>query len=269
MLIGRFAELNKVEQALKRQKSTIVLGIKGIGKTALLEEIAKRHKSVFVEYGSLKQILQALVKHFCLEFNSKYATIPEMLQAVKPLIKKHKPLIIIDDMDYIGKPSCRTLEKLTYLGATILGAAEKKPKFDFKETINLKQLSRQHSKMLAFKLLKSYSNEELLNLIATKSEGIPQKIVEICQDYKIGFKYLDFNPLDRKSVHKFIAGIVPKIAQRVNILPVWLLFVLGFTALTIKVFLFDKGDWKDAYIVAAFGYASLAIWKIFQETRRE
>lgn len=82
------------------------------------------------------------------------------------------------------------------------------------------------------------------------------------RDYVIELKNKDISPKNTKSIFDFFSDIRPHIPERIDILPVWLLFCIGFGALLIKVLLYSEGNFKDAYMVAAFGYMTMIIYRL-------
>ena len=270
-MIGREKEVEQVEEFIKRRRSVLILGIKGIGKTTFLKFLEKKHKGCYIEHCSPKSVLENLVNYFNIKTkrSTRYLTINELFRLVKPFIKRKKPLVLVDDVDFLSKYCGKLLQKIESCGAVIVGASERHIwNFSFKEKIVLDYLSREDSKELARCFLREIATEDVLDLIATKSFGLPEKIKEICGEYEFAFKNLEVVPFDKKSLFDFFMQIKPHIPKRANIFPTWLLFVIGFGALTIKVLLYSKGDFHDAYIIAAFGYTSLIIYRLATLRRR-
>ena len=264
-MIGRIKELEQIDEFIRKKRSFLIIGIKGIGKTTLLKHIAKKYNACYIEYGSMKQILETLINYFGIyvEKNIKYLTIQEFLNLILPYLRDKKPVLLVDEIGSLSKHGGKLLEKLEDEGAIISGASEKRVwNFRFREKLELSYLSRDEAKELAEKYLGSKASEVVFDLVATKSFGVPGRIKEICRDYLIAYKNLDIVPFDKKSIFEFFSEIRPHIPERVNIFPLWLLFVIGFGALTVKVLLYSKGNFHDAYMVAAFGYMSLIVYRL-------
>ena len=201
------------------------------------------------------------------ERNVRYMTTNELLDIVRESLKK--PLVLlVDEVETISRFGGRVLNKLAEAGVIVVGASEKKVwGFPFRNEIELKLLSREQSKELAEKLLGNLATPLVLDLIATKSLGVPGKIREICEDVKAYHKNLDLIIIDEKSVFDFFRDVKPEFPERINIFPLWMLFVIGFGALLVKVLLYSKGNFHDAYIVAAFGYMSLIVYRLVRERK--
>ena len=263
-MIGRTGELEAIKKHIHHGQSVLILGRKGTGKTALLKYIAEKTNGIYVEFASTKAILEAIILHLnvAVERNIKYLTAKELLDYIRPNLKK--PIVLlIDDAESISKYCGRVLYKLPKEMFAIIGASEKKVwNFRFRNEVELKPLTREQSKELAEELLGDLATPLVLDLVATKSMGYPGKIVEICNDIKAYHKGLDLNILSKKSVFDFFKNVRPEFPERINIFPLWMLFVIGFGALTAKVLLYSKGNFKDAYTVAAFGYMSLIVYRI-------
>lgn len=232
---------------------------------------AEKTGGCYVEFASTKPILEAVINHLGLitEKNIRYCTIQELLDLIRPSLKK-PVVLLLDEADSISKYCGKMLDKLSDENIVVIAASEKKVwGFNFRKEIQLNPLNRKEAKELAGELLGPKATSLLLDLVATKSLGFPGKIKEICDDINTFHKNLELDTHSENSVFKFFKDVKPQFPDRINILPVWLLFVLGFTALAVKMFYFQQGDWKDAYVIAAFGYATLAVWKLVQETKKD
>ncbi len=269
-MIGRKDELEKIEEILKMKRSLLILGQKGIGKTTILRYIAENFNGCYVEHFSVKQALISLLNHFKLptKRSPRYMTTKELFDLLDSFLKRDEVILLIDDIDTISKSSGKILGLLEDYGVVIVGASEKKVwKFRFRETLELKYLSREESKELAKKFLKKKSSDLVLDLVATKSMGVPGKIKEICKDYKIAFENFDVNPFDKKSIFDFFIDIRPHIPERIDIFPVWLLFVLGFGVLFVRNVMYSQGHFSDAYLIGAYGYLALITYRLVMVKR--
>jgi hypothetical protein len=101
------------------------------------------------------------------------------------------------------------------------------------------------------------TSENVIKLIATKSEGIPGKIFEICKEYKIALELGEIK--NKEDLHKFINKIKPVIWKRIDILTVPALSSIAYLFLVGKYFLYGINKFEEAFIVAIFGYATMAI----------
>ena len=260
----RTNELEEIKEHLKRKKSAIILGRRGVGKTWLLLHT----KGIYVEYPGMKLILAAIVrsKDIYTERDPRYLTTAELLDAVRP--KLHSTVLLLDEFDDARKPVIRLIEKLASEGATIIAAAERKPWANcFRETIEPRPFTRAEAASLVCATI-TETDPLAVDIIVTKSLGYPGKIVELSKAYRIALENRDVNPTKPNSILKFFLELRPEFPDKIDILPVWALFVIGFGALAVKVFLFNRGDWHDAYLFAAIGYASLIVYKMASEGRR-
>ena len=249
----------KIKEIIAMKKSILLLGPKGIGKTHIL----KRLNGIYIEYPSAKQILQAIIKHYKLS-NRKYSTIPEQMKLVKNHL--HRTVLLLDNCSDIYKPTKKLIENLINQGAVVVAASRRKLYF-CKAIIRIKELSKKEALELLKKIL-PYAKNMVYRIIINKSYCNPGKIIELSKEYNIGIKNVIFNPLNDKSIIRFFLKLRPQMPQRIDILPVWTMFLFGFGALTIKVLMYSQGDFKDAYIVAAFGYTSLIIYRILSPKQR-
>lgn len=149
-MICRIKELEQIQKFIKRKRSFLILGIRGIGKTTLLKYMQKEYKACYIEYGgSTKQILETLTRHFKIhtERSIKYFTIQDILELIVPYIKRRKTILLIDEMDSLSKHGAKLLAKLEDDGVVIIGASERKIwSFRFRERLELSYLSRRESK---------------------------------------------------------------------------------------------------------------------------
>jgi len=254
----RIEELNAISRNLTRKKSTIVLGRKGAGKTWLLMHL----KGIYVEYPGMKLILSAIIKEKDLytERDPRYLTIAELLDVVRPKLKS--TVLLLDEFDDARRPVIRLIEKLIIEGATVVAAGERKPWTGiFRETLALGPLPREDAVRLAY-LTAREPEQIVIDMIVTKSLGYPGKIVELSNAYNIGFKNGDVNPCKTNSIIKFFSELKPEFPEKIDIMPLWLLFVIGFGLLAYKYVFYSNADWNTGYMVAAMGYISLIIYRL-------
>jgi hypothetical protein len=268
-MVNRINEFELIKKSIANRKSIILLGQKGIGKTYLLKSIELNFKACYIEHLTVKNILEKIAAN--LKVNSRislrYLNIEELSELVMPILKKRNKVILLDNCESISKPVARLLEKISEYSA-IIAAAERKPwSFRFREELNLIPLDRNSSKELATKLINLKDNF-ILDLIATKSLGNPGKICEICRDFSLAIDNYDLDLLNKNSIIKFFLGIKPTFPNRINIFPIWLLFVTGFGLLIVKYFFYSESDWNTGYMIAAMGYTSLIIYRLINDKRR-
>jgi energy-coupling factor transporter ATP-binding protein EcfA2 len=259
----REEEIKRINENLKRKKSTLIYGREGIGKTWILLHL----KGIYVEYPGMKLILETIVKsmNIQLEKNIKYLTVVELLGIVKPYL--NKVVILVDEFGDARIQTIKLIKKLITEGATIVAASnEKKHSYLFRESIEIKPLSRLDSEYLLYHSIKSIDNLSA-DIIISKSLGYPGKILELARAYEIGIKNLDINPSNTKSIINFFSELPPQMPERINLLPFEYLFAIGFGLLIIKYIYFGKGDLRTAYFLGGLGYLTLIIWRAMQKKR--
>jgi hypothetical protein len=268
-MVNRIRELEFIRECVERRRNLLLLGPKGAGKTYLLKSAEVNFKACYIEHLTVKNILEKLVAYLKVPTarSTRYMTIEELLGLVLPVLRKRHKVILLDNAESISKPVARLLEKLADQ-AVVLAAAQTKPwAFRFREELVLTNLPRKDAKELAAKLL-NLKDAFVLDLVATKSLGNPGKICEICREFSIAVDRFDVDLLDRNSIARFFLGVKPHLPERINIFPVWALFVVGFGFLIFKYFFYSEADWNTGYMVAAMGYTSLIIYKLVTEGRR-
>jgi len=267
-MVNRQKEFEFIKECISKKRSLILLGTKGIGKTYMLRLIEANFRACYIDSLSIKNLLTKIATALKIQFrrSMRYMTSEELLEAIIPVLKKtHRP-ILLDNCENISKPVVKILEQLNEF-TTIIAAAEKKPlKLRFREELELRPLDRGDAKELASKVLQLKDNF-VLDLVATKSLGVPGKVMEICRDYSIAIDNFEVDPLDRNSITKFFLGVKPQIPERVNIFPVWALFVVGFGMLAAKYFFYSNSDWNTGYMIAATGYMVLIVYRAISERR--
>lgn len=269
-MVNRQKEMEFVKECISKRRSLILLGTKGIGKTYMLRLIEANFRACYIDSLSIKNILTKIATALKIQFkrSMRYMASEELLEAIIPVLKKTRRPILLDNSENISKPVVRILEQLNEF-TTIIAAAEKKPlMLRFREELELKPLDRAAAKEFASKVLQLKDNF-VLDLVATKSLGVPGKILEICRDFSIAIDNFEIDLLDRNSITKFFLGVKPQIPERINIFPVWTLFVIGFGLLAAKYIFYSNSDWNTGYMIAATGYMILIIYRTMSERRRK
>lgn len=270
-MISHEDEIEEIKEHIKHKHSVLIIGRKGVGKTSFLKFIAEKTGGCYVEYSATKPILEALIVHLNIpaEKNIRYCTIQELLDLIRPSLKK-PVVLLLDEADSISKYCGKMLDKLSEENIVVIAASEKKVwGFNFRKSIELNPLNRKQSKELASDFLGYRTSPLILDLIATKSLGLPGKIKEICGDVRIYHKNLELSLHNENSIFKFFKDIRPEFPDRVNIFPLWLFFVIGFGFLMLRYYFYSWGDFQEGYLVAMFGYTSLILYRLLMIRKGE
>jgi hypothetical protein len=270
-MIGRDNEIAELREHIKHKHSVLITGRKGVGKTTFLKFVAEKTGGCYVEFASTKPILEAVINHLGLitEKNIRYCTIQELLDLIRPSLKK-PVVLVLDEGDSISKYCGKMLDKLSEENIVIIAASEKKVwNFRFRKEIQLYPLNRKQAKELSGEYLGPRATPLLLDLVATKSLGFPGKIKEICDDINTFHKNLELDTHSENSVFKFFKDIKPQFPDRINILPLWFLFVIGFGLLLLRYYFYQWGDFQEGYLVAMFGYTSLILYRLVTMKKEE
>lgn len=251
--------LKKLEKNIQLKRSTVIIGVKGTGKTYLLRQLP----GIYVDYPSAKQIISAImINHRIAGF--RWASIPEQLELIRKYLQS--TTLLLDNCEIVYKPTVRFLERLQDEGVTLICASERKLSF-CREKVELKAMSPKQSRELIKQLVRTI-HPTAMRIIVHKSLGNSGKIIELVKDYQLGIKYLQINPNDEASIVNYFLDLRPQMPERIDIFPVWLLFALGFGALAVKTIFFDSGSWHEGYMIASLGYLVLIVYRMLQESRK-
>jgi len=192
--IGRNAVLSEIKENLSKELSTLLVGSLGIGKTHLLNVIAKETGGLYIDSPApIKQFLQKLCEKYCPDWSQRLpsksrSSAKEIVELLSNTLKgkDKKDLLLIDNLDSIKASDIEILLTL-FDSFTILAAAEETPTrlkelwWKFRR-IDLLPLDREASKELIKHLTSglTIADYELLETrILTISNGLPLAIVEM------------------------------------------------------------------------------------------
>jgi len=192
--IGRNAVLSEIKENLSKELSTLLVGSLGIGKTHLLNVIAKETGSLYIDSPSpIKQFLQKLCEKYCPDWSQRLpsksrSSAKEIVELLSNTLKgkDKKDLLLIDNLDSIKASDIEILLTL-FDSFTVLAAAEETPSrlkelwWKFRR-IDLLPLDKEASKELIKHLTSglTIADYELLETrILSISNGLPLAIVEM------------------------------------------------------------------------------------------
>jgi|GEM_PF-6894177 len=248
--------LEKIRKNIKRRRSILIVGRKGAGKTWLLKQL----EGIYIEFPLMHYILEQIVfnLHLKTKTSPKYMSIPSLYKICRK--KLNKLTILIDDLHTARRPLMNILEKMILDGAVIIGASEKSVfQSLFYEVINLESMTREE----ILEMLNSFKikDKNTLDIIFSKSLGFPGKAVELAKQYKIGLSNKEIKKNNLNSLVRYFMELKPSFPERVDLFPLWLLFIVGFGAFAFKVLLYSEDRFRDGYTIAMFGYLALIIYK--------
>ena len=258
--VGREEELRLVKDSIKLEHSCLIVGSTGIGKSRFLRELKKEYKhSLFIAIPSSKRkFLFKLSKILWVKEIDEDKLVSRLRERWKPL------LIFIDDFDKATKGIREFLERVQDF-CIVVATSKKKVRFRFQEVIELKPLKMEERKKMISEIL-GEEREEVVNLIATKSEGIPRAIVELCRDYE-NAKLLN-KIKSRADVHELVNNYKLVPWKKIDLLPLNAMIFLAYLALALKYLLYGVGNLEEAFLVAIFGYTSMALSRLLWSYRK-
>ncbi len=197
----------EIATALEAKKSLVILGKKGIGKSYLINKIRDSIKNNIIFYNeppTSKTILTDLAKIIGIESSKK--TKDELIEIIKK--KDENPIVVCIDEIEKSTPSLITVldnlmntKHVKIIMAGHLGGKKKHNSTWLKaKAIFLKELGIQDS-MKLIDTLWANGNTEQKKVIANAAQGIPEKIIALCEDAKNGIiqeekeKIVDFTPI--------------------------------------------------------------------------
>lgn len=231
MFVGRKSELGQLKVNVKRRQNALVLGQRGIGKTALLKKFALISRGVYWrDCNNTRPLLLKICRKTRLRVNGK-SSVAELLDKLAESNRKKKLVVLIDDIHGIRRKAADVLGDLAELEwIVIIGAAEFLPKsrvnWIFDKRIGLPPLSRKDAKRI---LGRKYSEK-----LYRESRGIP-----------LALKSGGWHPCTRM--------------QRVDLLPLWMLAPLAYLFLAIRYLALAEGETGFYIIVGLLGFTALSM----------
>jgi len=186
--VGRTVELKLIRSNLKRRVSTLLLGVRGVGKTHLLKHIEKELAAYYIETLSpAKDALMNLLLYLTdwseeelKERGAKRWTLKQLAQAVIDEIEKQEEFVlIIDNLDRVSSAHSQLLENLIACTPILSAACEIKDSKALErffwgfEIIELKPLQNAH----ITRIVSQRIDDELLNFKDTSTKRLFSKKV--------------------------------------------------------------------------------------------
>ena len=191
--IGRNAVLSEIKENLSKELSILIVGPPGMGKTHILNVIAKEGGLYIDSPAPIKQFLQKLCEKYCPDWSQRLpsksrSSAKEIVELLSNTLKERdkKDLLLIDNLDSVKASDIEILLML-FDSFTILAATEETPSrlkelwWKFRR-IDLLPLDREASKELIKHLTSglTIADYELLETrILSISNGLPLAIVEM------------------------------------------------------------------------------------------
>lgn len=263
-LLGRWEELRKVEISITYGRDLLVIGRNGIGKSSLLMEAFELHRerSILLQAPlTQREVLEALARQLTIGRSKGRGELWRRISWTLEQRRK-KFIIFLDDFEDLSSGVRKLLRRMK--GKVIfIASATRRVNFPFEEELELKPLRREQVIELVEKELGCVS-DWVKNLIAAHSAGIPGEVVELCREYKIAEEL----GMNRGKIIELLSQRRPVIWKRVNLISLPSIVSLAYLLLVLKVLLHGINP-REAFTVAIFGYATMALAKLLGSLKRK
>ena len=210
--------------------SVNLVGSRGAGKTYLCRKLLDITNGIQVDTKSRNVMLKRIAKHYrCKE---------------KEVYKKNV-IVIADNYSNV---SSTVNELLIEINAVVIGTSEHPiRRFPFDVTLKIEPLNFIQTCLLIDETVQGVplkAKKTIYNL----SLGYPGDVIRLAKRYSVS----------KDKTWRFFIEQKPR-TERINLLPLSSVFIIGYVLLIGKYLLYKAGSYQDAYIVAIFGYLSLML----------
>jgi len=245
-LIGRDKELNLINHYIKHGVSVILIGKKGIGKSAILRHIPD---AVYIdEYRKKNTLIKIILSERNIDDEKIYKEAEKQLKklSIEELLQELKNFsrpIVFDDITGLSKLDRSTISKLSELTTVAAASSRSADRKLLKTFIDVKPLKRHHTRQILSEMVQITNprkKEMLIDDVLHQSGDNLKEAEYIAQQLTMG-----------KSSEEVITE--ERVSNQVSIAPVLLIFVLFFVAYVLKSY---------ASTMVAFSYALLVVFRL-------
>lgn len=250
--IGRKDVIKEILWNVRMNRDVVIIGEKGIGKTALLKHLKARYlqDAIYVKARPSSRIVVKIAEKLGVPHRGK--RVDELLEEIERI--HHNPsVLLVDELERATKGSIYLLKQLRRMKFIIIGAGITYPKnLEFYREIRLRELSRQEAKALVINSLRKELRdvpEELVNLI-TSTTGNPEKLGLECTQAILLHREGELST--REKIHEHFGE--PKFPRKFVLLPARALLPLGFLLLSLRFFFYGIREFEIGYIIGTIAY---------------
>jgi hypothetical protein len=276
-LLGRGYELGRAKEHLVKQRHCLLVGPEGVGKTAILKELANRNGWTDKEIIYLPQAAPAKPMLLSLLHKVGYSdkglgnkSIRELsMLAAKELAKKDY-ILLLDDLDGIKPMQAKEMEPLLERAQVVGACRQKKASagdfwYAFAQ-INIEPLDEEHQR----ELIERYLDEKGIFIIddPTRKLLIRELIRKAGGNLKILFRLLDQVRTEREIDRRWVVeelGVEEEGYKELIVGPY--IILIGAIVMAIRYLGLGLGD-RELYMMAGMGYALFMIFRYFSYSWR-
>ena len=169
--IGRKDVIKEILSNVRMNRDVVIVGEKGIGKTALLKHLKARYlqDAIYVKARPSSRIVVKIAEKLGVPHRGK--RVDELLEEIERI--HHNPsVLLVDELERATKQTVYLLRKLKRMNFTIIGAGTEYPKsLEFYKEIKLRELSEEEARALVISSLRKELREVPDNLVNSENNN--------------------------------------------------------------------------------------------------
>jgi DNA-binding Lrp family transcriptional regulator len=275
-LLGRGYELGRAKEHLVKQRHCLLVGPEGVGKTAILKELANHNGWTDKEIIYLPQAAPAKPMLLALLHKVGYSdkvgnkSIRELSMLAARELAKKDYILLLDDLDGIKPLQAKEMEPLLERAQVVGACRQKKASagdfwYAFAQ-VNIEPLDEEHQR----ELIGRYLDEKGIFIIddPTRKLLIRELIRKSGGNLKILFRLLDQvrteGEIDRRWIVEEL-GVEEEGYKELIVGPY--IILIGAIVMAIRYLGLGLGD-RELYMMAGMGYALFMIFRYFSYSWR-